>query len=366
MNSQDEFQKLINELDKSPIFIMSLGSKELFHSNFWAYLMRHKDYKLFVYSLFKEEQLESSEPLEIKREFKNRDIVILYKGKEFVIENKIKSYPDQEQLKRYGEDTNMVSGIVTGIKKPPFELPKKWTFVSYFEIASILRDVITEDKYLKSIVLDYCNVLKSINTLMNLSLAETKGRLSYWTPSIGLLGNVRLMDVFRKLKADDFAIACKDIELNFKKLCESYNGWLFNISRSFHNGKATLSFEFLKYINEKYTGSIGIQIEDNQFRLFLGFAEGTKYNVSDIFNIGKELGWFDSSFNKKENRKVFGYYTSMSKNPCSYSGSWLYQYFDTWIENKQDIQQYSKLKEIINEYLNKAISLLDDLDKKYE
>ena len=364
MNSQDEFQKLINELDKSPIFIMSLGSKELFHSNFWAYLMRRKDYKLFVYSLF--EELEHSEPIEIKREFKNRDIVILYKNKEFVIENKIKSYPDQEQLKRYGEDINMVRGIVTGIKKPPFELPKKWTFVSYFEIASILRGVITEDKYLESIVLDYCNVLKSINTLMNLSLEETKGRLSYWTPNIGLLGNVRLMDVFRKLKADDFAIACKDIELNFKKLCESHNGWTFNISRSFHNGKATLSFEFLKYINEKYAGGIGIQIEDNQFRLFLGFAGETKYNVSDIFNIGKKFGWFDSSFNKKENRKVFGYYTSMSKNPCSYSGSWVYQYFDTWIKNKQDIQQYDKLKEIINEYINKAISLLDDLDKKYE
>ncbi len=211
MNSQDEFQKLINELDKSPIFIMSLDSKELFHSNFWAYLMRHKDYKLFVYSLFRKEQLESSEPIEIKREFKNRDIVILYNDKEFVIENKIKSYPDQEQLRRYGEDTNMVRGIVTGIKKPPFELPEKWDFVSYSEIASILRYVITEDKYLKSIVLDYCNVLDSINTLMDLSLEETEGRLSYWTPSIGLLGNVRLMDVFRKLKADDFAIACKDI-----------------------------------------------------------------------------------------------------------------------------------------------------------
>lgn len=326
--------------------------------------MNHKDYKLLLYSLF--DVLEPSEPIEIKREYKNRDIVIVYRGKEFVIENKIKSYPDLEQLKRYGEDANMVRGIVTGINKPPFVLPDKWSFVSYSKIASILRDVITDDKYLESIVLDYCEVLESINTLMDLSLKETDNRLSYWTPNISLLDEIRLMDVFRKLKADDFAIACKDIELNFKELCKTHNGWRFNISRSFHNGKATLSFEILKYIEDKYAGGIGIQIEDNQFRLFLGFAEGSKYNVSDIFNIGLELRWFDSSFSKKENRRIFGYDTSMSKNPCSYSGRWVYQYFDTWIKNKQDIQEYSKLKEIINDYLNKAVFLLDKLDKKYE
>ena len=199
MDNKEIFSREVEKLKKSPIFTMSLGSKELFHSNFWAFLMEHNDYKALLYSLFPE--LMPSEPVEIKREYKNRDIVILYCNKEFVIENKIKSYPDLEQLKRYGEDPNMALGIVTGINKPPFELPKKWKYVSYSAIAKMIRDLKTNDEYLKSIVLDYCDVLDSINNLMNLSLKETEGRLSYCTPSIDLLDDVRLMDVFRKLKA---------------------------------------------------------------------------------------------------------------------------------------------------------------------
>ena len=360
MENSEVFVKQVEKLKKSPVFAMSLGSKELFHSNFWAFLMEHKDYKALLYSLFPE--LEPSEKVEIRREYKNRDIVIICNNKEFVIENKIKSYPDLEQLKRYGKDPNMAFGIVTGINKPPFELPDKWRFVSYSSIAKRLKDVITDDKYLESVVADYCDVLDSINSLMSLSLKETDGRLSYWSPSIALLDDIRLMDVFRKLKADDFAIQCNELNIEIPKLLNGHKGWEFYISRSFHNGRATLSFELLKYIDEQYKGQVGIQIEDNQFRLFLGLAEGTTKTLDEIFNAGMRLGWFDSSFNKKINRKIFGFDTSMSKNPCSYSGRWVYQYFNTWSQNDPSIEEYQRLKTLIREYLIKAISILDEID----
>lgn len=32
--------EIIRNLEESPIYAMSLGSKELFHSNFWAWLMK--------------------------------------------------------------------------------------------------------------------------------------------------------------------------------------------------------------------------------------------------------------------------------------------------------------------------------------
>ena len=120
MDNHVLFQKQIEKLKQSPVFTMSLGSKELFHSNFWAFLMEHNDYKALLFSLFPE--LDSSKTIEIRREYKNRDIVIINNEKEYVIENKIKSYPDLDQLKRYGEDKNMSFGIVTGINEPPFEL----------------------------------------------------------------------------------------------------------------------------------------------------------------------------------------------------------------------------------------------------
>lgn len=360
MSDLDTFKENVEKLEKSPVFTMSLGSKELFHSNFLAFLMNHKDYRFLLYSLFPE--IEPSETVRIEREYKNRDIVIICKGKEFVIENKIKSYPDLEQLKKYGEYPYMSLGIVTGINKPPFELPEKWRYVSYATISSILRDVITDDKYLKSIVSDYCDVLDSINCLMSLSLKETEGKLSYWTQTIGMLGQIRLMDVFRKLKADDFAIECKDIEKKISELAKSHKGWQFYISRSFHNGKATLSFELLKYVGKVYQGQIGVQIEDNQFRLFIGVAEGKKQSVDSIFSIGINNGWFDKTFDKKNNRNIFTHSTSMSKNPCSYSGRWVYQYFDTWGKDGQNLQDYRVLKCLLTEYLEKAIAILDNID----
>ena len=362
MSDLETYQVNVEKLKKSPVFAMSLGSKELFHSNFWAFLMEHKDYRDFLYSLFPE--LEPSEVVQIKREYKNRDIVILYKDKEYVIENKIKSYPDLEQLKKYGDDSNMDSGIVTGINKPPFDLPEKWRYVSYAEITDILRRINTNDKYLESIVLDYCNVLDSINCLMNLSLKKTEGKLSYWTQTISMLNSIRLMDVFRKLKADEFAIACKDIERKISDIVKPHNGWDFYISRSFHNGKATLSFEILKYVDKKYQGQIGIQIEDNQFRIYLGVAEDKKKDVNTIFSVGLNSGWFDKTFDKKNNRKVFAHSTSMSKNPCNYSGTWVYQYFDIWNKDGENLQDYKVLKNLISEYLEKAISILDIVDRE--
>lgn len=74
MNNEELFAIQIERLKKSPVFSMSLGSKELFHSNFWAYLMEHKDYKTFLYSLFPE--LSPSEPVEIKESI-NTGILLL-------------------------------------------------------------------------------------------------------------------------------------------------------------------------------------------------------------------------------------------------------------------------------------------------
>jgi len=361
------FDESINYLKSSPVFAMSLGSKELFHSNFWAWIIEQEYGKEFIHVFFPNFVLEQFDKCE--REDKNRDLVIYDKnGKQYIIENKIKSYPNKKQLEDYEKETgeSFAFGVITGLIEPPFIPGEKWRFVSYSNIANKIQAIISraESQYDKDLLTDYLNVLNNINNLMQLALNETDGRLSYWTENIDKFYKIRMMDVFRKLKADTFATKCKDIETKFDELAKRHIGWEFYISRSFHNGKATLSFELLKYIDEKYKGEIGVQIEDNQFRLFLGLAEGSSKKVDDIFNVGIDVGWFDSSFNKKSNRKVFGYISSMSKNPCSYSGRWVYQYFDTWTKSGQNLQNYETLKQILDDYLSKAISLLDILDTK--
>ena len=35
--TNESIEEIVEELKKSPTYAMSLGSKELFHSNFWPY-----------------------------------------------------------------------------------------------------------------------------------------------------------------------------------------------------------------------------------------------------------------------------------------------------------------------------------------
>lgn len=70
-----DIKKTMKDLEKSPIYAMSLGSKELFHSNFWAWLMR--TYPEFVKTFFPEldtNELRKKDP--IKREENHHDITI--------------------------------------------------------------------------------------------------------------------------------------------------------------------------------------------------------------------------------------------------------------------------------------------------
>ncbi len=356
MKNSELFLENIRKLKKSPVFSMSLGSKELFHSNFWGFLMEQEECKDFIRFFFKNINLNCE--LKIEREDKNRDLVVFSDGKEYVIENKIKSYPRLEQLEEYSEKTNIEQGVITGISVPPFKLPNKWLFISYHEVSSFLRSIVFKNNYLKSVVDDYCEVLDSINSLMNLSLDETKDRLSYWTENIHRLYDVRLMDVFRKIKADNFVQTCEELRLLVEHEIKDLPGWSFYISRSFNNGKSTISFVLQKGSEDNYKGQIGVQIEDNQFRLFLGLNKGP---VDNVFKIGLEEKWFDETFDKKSNRQIFDHPTTMSKNPCSYSGRWVYQYFDTWndrVKPEVNIQDYEEIKKYVSYYIERAINII--------
>lgn len=76
---------------------MSLGSMELFHSNFWQWLMRFN--KEYIKVFFDYINIDNIKYEDIKREYKHTDIIINSLGKNYIIENKIKSLHDYDQLK---------------------------------------------------------------------------------------------------------------------------------------------------------------------------------------------------------------------------------------------------------------------------
>ncbi len=107
MSSSDEIvATLCAALEKEPLFHMSLGSKELFHSNFLAWFADcFPEHAAAVFRPWTvpmaEAQADRSE-----REPAHLDLVLHLPGlAPIAVENKVFSTPDEEQLDRYAEGT---------------------------------------------------------------------------------------------------------------------------------------------------------------------------------------------------------------------------------------------------------------------
>lgn len=357
---KDDFKLHIDRLKASPVYSMSLGSKELFHSNFWAFLIETKEYRGLINAFFPDFSLETYE--RVAREDRHRDLTIYDKqGREFVIENKIKSYPRKDQLEEYSEKGNFALGAITGINKPPFEL-EGWTFVSYAHIVNELKKLnASVTSYIHDLVDDYCKTLDSINALMTMSLKEKEGVLSYWSDNIALLNEVNLMDVFKKNKADDFVVNGFGAErkAKYEELAKTRPDTRFVIERGFYNCKATLSFVFYVTVKDDIWGeSIGVQIEEGQFRLF----KGNRFkSVDEIFEEYSEKGWFDPSYDMHESRKIHDFETKMNirSKYCKYGGHWIYQYFDLWHDGREtNYENYDVVAGLLDRFLTQAFGLL--------
>ncbi|MCM1533207.1 MAG: PD-(D/E)XK nuclease family protein [Corallococcus sp.] len=122
MNKQEQ----LNYLKNSLMYQMSLGSKELYHSNVWAWLLE-KD-REYIKAFFNIDLTEFDNKFEVRRELAHRDITIWLHKKGYpdnqgkcylVIENKIKSLPTKEQLQDYTEDlgnNELFAATYTGIR----------------------------------------------------------------------------------------------------------------------------------------------------------------------------------------------------------------------------------------------------------
>lgn len=138
----------VNDLLNNPIFQLSLSSKELFHSNFLAWLAEDKNTRPLFDKLMQDWLNDpkwrfNDEEMMVKREYKNFDFCICEKvlnyhtdkekGEEqenqyipgaiiFVLENKFKSLPYKEQLQKYHEKVIRLN--IQGLKDKEKEMDK--------------------------------------------------------------------------------------------------------------------------------------------------------------------------------------------------------------------------------------------------
>lgn len=341
----------IERLKNSPIYAMSLGSKELFHSNFWAWLMK-KD--LGFIEVFFEERIDNPE---VKREEENRDLTIWenrWDQKAYVIENKIKAIPTREQLVKYQESLKekFVKGILTGLRKPMEGiLPDGWTFLSYRTIAKRLRERTSLlDDLSCAILEEYCDIIETIDSIFTELIPEKcAGDFLYSNSTtkdqedniIGDLKEVHLDDIYKKILASEF--------LTYWRTHSSYQDKAES-EQNYTRDTALMDFK-LKCGEQK----IGVQIQGSQFKLL---AESElPCSAEDLFNKYKSKGWFV----EKKDKEIFllGKERNTSMNPknefCHYEGktTFVYQYF-----NIEGIR-FEEMRALVDRALGQASRLIE-------
>ena len=231
---------ILSNLKTMAIFKLSLGSKELFHSNFIEYLWeldREKVVAIFRNLLDDETFLNGNDDLkeyELSREKNNFDICLHHKndkGKivyDFILENKVKSIPLKSQLDRYTNKLKEKTKQETGIHylllslaenfadKKDIEDGNLWKIANYKE----LKEAIENNFNYKNDIYtaDYCNFIGLMHELQDEILKNDKFIESKLFEDVDKFRQYRLHDLYIKLRCYKF------LSLLQKQLQESLKG----------------------------------------------------------------------------------------------------------------------------------------------
>lgn len=315
----------INKLKSSPLFNLSLSSKELFHSNFLFWLGQNYPNEFGL--LFRDyitKKTESSSITHIFREKENIDLSFVYSNnQEILVENKVKSIPCLKQLKEYSEKNPNKNYLLLSLSEPLFFSSQKtlqigdaiWHYLSYSELKDKLRIAIDgiENSYHRQIVEDYLLFIEGLVEVN--SLCQVGGNDLFDFHSLdnntfyNSLKDIRLHDfyqkkkyellafeVYRKLKESNNYIA-KLVEFGEELNWESqtpliYTG--FGMAR----GVGLMDMKYL--VAENLT--LGIQIQGEHYRMVVEDNNG-----QIAHRIKEELDndyWFDLS-RSFPNEKVY-------------------------------------------------------------
>lgn len=202
---EDKLKLEINKLQNNHMFHLSLASKELFHSNFIAWLIEENpEYMDEVLQKYLTKIKINNGKGFVEREKMNFDLLIHTEDNcEILIENKVKSYPSKEQLERYYDktkDNTNIRRILLTITNPNFEIDN-WDILNYSELSKSLEQNISLIKKNKTYVLDYIDLIKCLVNIHNLfeeSFNEDKVNFLSSGNIYQELNKIKLHDLYHK------------------------------------------------------------------------------------------------------------------------------------------------------------------------
>ena len=287
--------RILTELKNMPIFKMSLGSKELFHSNFLEFLWEIENDMFFrimnrLLPNGSQLNLQDGDKYILSREKENFDICIYHKdGRrivyDFVLENKVKSMPRKGQLDDYKNKVKnsdcrfMLLSLVTEIPERDMIIEGEWTIVNYLELKNAIEKEIEnrpQDKASRYID-DYCKFIGKMHELQKATLDDFHDSPLF--QDFEDCKKNRLHDLYIKLRCDKFLVELKTLlEGKLKTLnvvlpitfISKYNeiktgeqGIYLNTSINQGAGQAAV---FIHLHDNKPVNNYEIVIQGNQYR----------------------------------------------------------------------------------------------------
>lgn len=378
-NCEINESEIRSRLKGSLLFYMSLGSKELFHSNTWAWLIEKNNNLARIFF----PEIPQGSAIIVTREEKNRDLTIwTNKGtkhaKAYVIENKFKSIPRKGQLLQYESEvgSEFEEGVITGIEKPNWMeegVVSRWRFMSYPEISAAIRkeldSAICLSEHYKQLIQDYCTMIEDMSKLLNGFLAPYPTTLLTTKQCLDL-SDVRLEDLVNKLSAERFANwLVKQPEINDIDRRIRDRGLRFFVFTDYLKKHSIVDIRIVQdsrsddAVIKDHGGTspwlLGIQIEDDAYgRCFqvggqVKKSDGRDWRHNEIFAKFNELGWLplkENMTNAKKVRVPYGRYEVHGKY------SFVYQ-----PEGLSDMS-YSSLKTKIVSDMEVACDFIESVD----
>mgnify|MGYP003293276855 CR=1 FL=1 len=167
---------ITNELTKSPIFNLSLCSLENFHTSFITWV--GNEYPKEFITIFSNKDYSKADSIQFKTQVNcgqsiKLDLQIVINNGQtteyIIVENKLKSFPTDEQLNKYTDYfKNEKASFILLSLAPKFDLPNQWSYISYDLLAKKMNALFNDnfhykEQYHKFIIEDYINVIKNLS-----------------------------------------------------------------------------------------------------------------------------------------------------------------------------------------------------------
>ena len=338
--------ELKEKIEKSPMFQLSLGSKELFHTNFLYWLWKAEPNAFWRIMGSFGIKTDDKGSLVVKREWEHFDLSIVHvtdrkkKGKDgkieifdtivAVIENKVKSIPRIEQLEKYNTKIkdNECKKILLTLINPGFGDKKEgWECYTYEKYRDYIKDCLTiiENDYDRCIIEDYYNMIDTLISFKDEWLREDFSSMKYMDifkgSSVKDYIDLRINDLRHKTI---FSKIFSSLEVNLKddklepRIGTTEDIFKNNIPLTIGYGmtNATGLIEAKVIINADYL--LGIQVQGYQYRHFIEFSNSSC--VKEF--IRKELQDKFGQNHKEEfdisNKKICSYKNSEGKKAFQY------------------------------------------------